>query len=741
MTLQKIIRSIVLGALFLVPFFAVIVANPFFFPFITGKAFYFRVLVEIAFVGWVVLAFLDAKYRPKLTSLTIAVTLFASVALIADLLGANPLRSIWSNFERMEGWVVVIHLWAFFMASVHSFGAHEDGRRLWHHWFNVSLLVALYTAIHGVFQIFGLAEIHQGSTRLDASLGNAAYFAVYMLMNAGLAAYMFLAARAKEVEYANVLKYVYPVLAVFFGYLVFQTQTRGTILGLIGGIMLALALYAVFAREAKAKTSRIVSASILGVILVLGVVFWMNRDASFIQKSPVLNRIASISWSENKTQARGYVWPMAIKGALERPIFGWGQENFNYIFNANYNPKMHSQEQWFDRAHSVFLDWFVASGFVGLISYLSLYLLLIIAIWKRSSLTVAEKSVLTGLIAGYAVHNIFVFDNLASYISFFALLGFAGSIVHVNHVRRSKLDKWIGEKYFSPDSVEYVVIPVAVIGLLASLYFVNVRPIQANTRLIYALSACADRSVGAADPKLFEDALALGSTMAEQEIREQMISCTGGIVNSNYPGPTKQAFYEITVKGINDQIASAPNDARMYIIGGSFFNGLGQFADAITLLEKARQLTPNKQSLLFQLATAYLNVNKIDDAVKTLKEAYEAEPSYPEAQSAYAIILVLNSKEAEAKELFKGSPEIFQTARMAQAYASLKQYQKAIAIFEKLVAADPKSVELRAQMAQVQQLAGMTWAAEQTLLSIIKDYPEYKDQIDAAIKQMKEVKK
>lgn len=735
MTLHKTLRFITIGALFLIPFFPLIVANSFFFPFITGKAFYFRILVEIAFVGWVLLALIDAKYRPKMTPLTIGVTLFAGIALVADLLGVNPLRSIWSNFERMEGWVVVVHLWAFFMATLYTFGSGKEGLRMWHRWLNVSLVVALYAAVHGIFQLLGWAAIHQGSTRLDASLGNAAYFAVYMLMQTGIAVYMYFVARAKAIPYATYLQYVYAVLAVLFGYLVFQTQTRGTILGLIGAVMLSLALYAICARGKESKKYRVISVSTLGLIFLVGVLFWTNRTASFIQKSPVLNRIASISWNETQSQARAYVWPMAIAGALERPLFGWGQENFNYIFNAQYNPKMHSQEQWFDRAHSVFLDWFVATGFVGLFSYLSLYVLLISALWKKSSFTIAEKSVLTGLIAGYAVHNIFVFDNLASYVSFFALLGFAGSATQAHHVREGSIDRWIENKRVSADAIEYVAIPVAVIGLLAALYFVNVRPIQANTRLIEALTACSDRTVGAADPALFDRALALGSTMAEQEIREQSIACTGGIVTSNYPNPTKQAFYELTVKAITDQITAAPDDARMYILGGSFFNALGQYGDAVKLLERARELSPGKQSMLFQLATAYLNVNRADEAVSVLKEAYEAEPSFEEARNAYAVILVLVGKEAEAREVFKDTPEIFQTSRMAQAYANIKQYQKSISIYSALLEKDPKSIELRAQLAQVQQSAGMTWSAEQTLRSIVKDYPEYKDQVELIIKQ------
>ena len=99
MNLQKITRGIVLTALFLIPLFALFPlphilpfawANYMFFPYITGKAFYFRTLVEIAFAGWVLLAFVDAKYRPKVTPLMIGITLFAVITLLADLLVRLP---------------------------------------------------------------------------------------------------------------------------------------------------------------------------------------------------------------------------------------------------------------------------------------------------------------------------------------------------------------------------------------------------------------------------------------------------------------------------------------------------------------------------------------------------------------------------------------------------------------------------------------------------------------------------
>ena len=232
MPIKSFSRYLVFGALFLVPLLPLIVVESFFFPFITGKAFYFRILVEIGFVAWIVLAFYDARYRPKINALTIGVTVFAVVALIADLLGVNPLRSIWSNFERMEGWLAIAHLWMFFIAATSAFGSGDEGTRTWHRWLGTSLAVAAIVGIYGLLQIFGVAAIHQGSTRIDASLGNAAYMAVYMLFHVFLAVYMSLRIRAQG-RGMTYMGWIYSILAIFFAYLIFETATRGTILGLI----------------------------------------------------------------------------------------------------------------------------------------------------------------------------------------------------------------------------------------------------------------------------------------------------------------------------------------------------------------------------------------------------------------------------------------------------------------------------------------------------------------------------
>jgi tetratricopeptide (TPR) repeat protein len=739
--MKKILYGISVAALFLIPIFPLIVANSYFFPFITGKAFYFRILVEIAFVAWLILAFIEPKYRSKLTSLNVAVTLFALIALIADLLGVNPLRSLWSNFERMEGWITIIHLWAFYVVTSSILGTNGStdktaknvakngtayvSRTMWHRWLNASLVIGTIVAFYGVFQLLGWAATHQGS-RVDASLGNAAYMAVYMLFNAGLAAYMFFVAYRRKMAGWVFLRWAYPVLFILFSFILFETATRGTILGLVGGIMLACAVYAIFGKN-ESKRARAVSASAIGLIFLLGLILWLGRGSSFVEKSEVLNRLASISWNDSNGQARQLIWPLAVKGALARPIYGWGQENFNYIFNGYYDARLWSQEQWFDRAHSVFLDWLVASGVVGLLAYLSLYAFFLVAVW-RSQLSMAEKSVLTGLLAGYAVHNIFVFDNLASYVLFFAFLGF------VNSLNEGKPIRWLGTKPLRTDAVEYIVAPIVVVALVLVLYFFEVRPIEANTRLITALESCAGQTP---DVSVFDSALSVNTYVANQEIREQTLSCAGQIItNQQAPGPTKQAFFTLAMNAIQDQIAATPKVARIYTLGGSFLTSVGQFPQAVQLLEKAHQLSPEKQSIDLELANGYLNTGKTPQAVALLKHAYESTPDDGQINSAYAVALVLSGKEADAHLLFGDDPKIFGTVQMASVYASLKQYQKAIAIYEDLLKANPTDVNTNAQLAQLQYAAGMTSASIATMRGIEKDHPELKDQIEAAIKQV-----
>ena len=112
-------------------------------------------------------------------------------------------------------------------------------------------------------------------------------------------------------------------------------------------------------------------------------------------------------------------------------------------------------EPWYDRSHNVFFDWLVAAGALGLLTYLSLYGVTLWFMWKNNNgMPLSEKAILTGMLAGYFIHNFFVFDNLTSYILFFALLAY------ITVRAKGSTDTSHSRPLFDKDQMNLLVIPV-----------------------------------------------------------------------------------------------------------------------------------------------------------------------------------------------------------------------------------------------------------------------------------------
>jgi tetratricopeptide (TPR) repeat protein len=755
--MTKFLRYSTLTLIFLTILIPLYVSNNLFFPYITGKAFAFRILVEIGFALYLLLVLRDKKYAPKFSWLSTLITGFVVVAFIADLLGVNPLRSLWSNFERMEGWVTIIHMWAYFIIMTGTFGPGEEGRRMWHNFFRATVFAAFIVGLYGVAQLIGSStffqnhlpsmyqwfhknfEIHQGSVRIDASLGNAIYMAVYMLVHAFIAFYLGL------VEWSRKkigLVWLYSILGVFYGYLVFETATRGTILGLVGGLMLSLAIYAFFGDFKKGEPSKLRwwSLGIIVAFVLAGVLLIANKNAAWVQKSTVLSRLASISWSENKTQARGYIWPMAVNGILSNPktaLIGSGQENFNYIFNANYNPKMWNQEQWFDRAHNVYLDWLVAGGLATFLLYISLFVTAIVLLWK-SNLSFAEKSLLTGLFVGYGIHNIFVFDNIASYMIFYTMLGF------VHTISAQKPLKWLEIRDKQTENMivvrDYIYFPIIAILFFIVLYFVNIRPIQANLALITALNSCSSSGMRPS-AALYENALKYNEYVANQEIREQLLNCATSVVGASAaPADMKKEFFDSSLQEIRNQIAATPLDARIYALGGVFLDNAHDWTDAAALLQRSLELSPNKQSIMYELAQNYLNTNKIPEALDLLKKAYELAPENDNAKLAYASTLILVGQEKSGIAVYGGDESFLVDPRIVGIYAQNKNYTKAIELAKKVIEKDPNTLQNYGNLVALYYQVGDKADALKVLETMKTKFPEALKDINNAISEISGVK-
>ena len=181
-----------LCALFLALFVPFIVATGnfwpnLFFPYITGKNFAFWILVEFALLCYVLLALREPKYRPRASYIMWAVVAFVAWMAVATVFSVDPIKSFWSNFERMEGYVSLLHLFVWFIVA----GAVLSAARLWDTFINTSIFVSAVQGGWAVSQFLGWLSISsQSGARSDTTFGNATYIAVYLLINLFLTLYM-----------------------------------------------------------------------------------------------------------------------------------------------------------------------------------------------------------------------------------------------------------------------------------------------------------------------------------------------------------------------------------------------------------------------------------------------------------------------------------------------------------------------------------------------------------------------
>lgn len=693
MILEKTLRWTVIGALFLLTLIPFLVPQSLFFPFITGKNFAFRILIEVMSAGWLALALVYPQYRPRRSWILAAFAAFVVIIALADALGAYPFKSFWGNYERMDGWVTLAHL--FMLVVVASSMLNTE--KLWRAFLQTTLGVSIAVAGYGFLQLFGVASLTVGFSslsRLDATFGNPIYLAVYMLFHVFIAALLWAQAwRESAPDSRFGFSLTYGTVLAIDCIVLLLTATRGTILGLIGGVFVSAVLIALSSRDSNERLVRPAIGVIAGIMVLAGG-FFLVRDAAWVQNVSFLQRLGTISTSDSTTKARFYNWGMAWEGVKERPLLGWGQENYAVVFDKYYDPRMYSAEPWFDRVHNVVFDWLVAGGILGLLSYLSIFAAALVALWHRSrdpkavsAFTVVESSILTGVLAGYFFHNLFVFDNVTSYMLF-------GLVIAYIAWRRSESAGaprlWAASL---PEKALPVIAVVAALLVWGAASWINSSALAQNRLLIQAISP---HSEGISkNLEYIKKALAEGS-VGTQEAREQLVQMATKV--AGIPGvdvKTKQEFYDLAVAEITLQQEASPLDARPALFLGMLHDTFGKYAAGAKAFEHAHALSPTKQSILYEMARNAQMRGDVAGMMQYFKTAYELETKNVQARILYAAGAIAIKNDALANELLApiiGAGEAAD-ARITGAYLAQKRYDKIALVWEPYVKAHPENVQ------------------------------------------------
>lgn len=737
--IEKTLSWIVKGGLLLIPFIPLIVTRSMYFPFITGKNFTFRILIELLAVFWIGLMALSPRFRPKISPLAIFYGLFITILILATVLGLSPYKSLWSSYERMEGLFGHLHLFLYFFMLGSVFTALKD----WRLFFNTSIVVSAIVTIYGFVQLAGGAVIHQGGTRVDATMGNATYLAVYLLFHLFLIAIFFFQTRESW------LKGIYGALFFLESIVLYFTASRGPLLGFLFGAAVFALLFA-FLEKGRIRK---IAIGVLFAALLIPTVFFFVKDTEVVRSSDTLGRFVNML-GDPAARGRFTIWKMAFQGWQERPVLGWGQESFIYVFSKYYDPSLWQNEPWFDRAHNVFLDWLTASGILGLGAYLAIFGAALFLCFRSFQNGRIDRFMFAGVLALLSAHffqNLFVFDNLTSYLMFFAVLAW----VHRSSIGEGGREGdaaaspvLVPQKKEVPISSPPNMIVVFSVMLLAGVFAVyaiftfNIKPVRTASFIINALKAAANPDpAGKVDAVQEELSKGIGlNTFGTPEAREQANQIGNNIIQNPAIAPQdKKKYLAFVIDEMEKQRKDEPFDVRAIAFISNAYLAAGRYGDVLATIDEALKISKNRQNFYFVAGEAYLSGGQPDKAIEALRAAYGLDPQYSEAVHNLAIVLILSGKAKEGEDILEkhfGS-RIVAEPKYVIAYRNIGDLEKVTRVLEKLVAASPQNAQYRAELGSSYFQIGRNSEAIAELQKAIELEPRFREQGEKIIEQIR----
>ncbi|MBU4298857.1 O-antigen ligase family protein [Patescibacteria group bacterium] len=573
--------------------------NNFFFPFVGPKSLYFMGLAELIFFTWLFLIIIDKRFRPKFNLILLGLILFLTVSIVSAFYGVDPSYSFWSKFERMAGILMLLHLFAFFLV-VSSVFKKEDWKKI----FAISIGA-------GVIEAIIASTAKSPMMRGGGTIGNDSFLGTYLLFNLFFALCLFLKSKGG-------IKIYSAICFVITSLILLLSDAKAAKLSFLAGVILLFILWLIFSQRKKLK---IIGASLFLLLFISGsfFVFSAFQPESFVRKGIIEKTVGETFGG------RFVVWQGAWQGFLQKPLLGWGPENFEFAFTENYNPCMGTArcgaDIWYDRAHNVIFDTLVTSGALGMLSYILIFLLTFYVLGRnylRKKTDFWTAGIFTVLLISYFVQNLTVFDMISSYMIFFLILGFIAQkeIPEAETIREPRF------LYLSPIFI-----------LIISLFFLSfskfvISPLQTDA---YTISALRAKPFSEERLSFYKKTL-LSSPVGKYQIREFFTDSSLGSLSEKVSKENVIKEFDFLEEELKKSIKENSINYRAYLKLGQLLNTYGQIepsriGEVEKILNKAIEVSPTNQQGYWYLAQTKIQQGKTEEALSLAEKAVELEPN------------------------------------------------------------------------------------------------------------------
>ncbi len=584
--------------------------------------------IGLASILSIILGFWLFKERNDLkipkSPILLALSLYFISTFISAIYGFNFHTSFWSNVTRMTGIWYMINL-AFLLIFICAVISDRIRQR------RLILSIVLSTALYSLLYFFsyeGLGWIFKDYVNYAFTFGNSTFAAMYIFGAFILSIYYLFTADKKKWW-----MYVLPVLLIINPSIIskkfFLGEWSGGVASFLGearasSVVIFLSVFALFFAWiiSKIKDIKIRNNTIMGifVLVILSIGF---TGYSLLSPEGYIRKI----YLAQATSARPLLWEVSTKVIGDSPILGWGVDNFERVIEKYYDNRQlqeeYGNEAWFDRAHNIFVDQTLDGGYLGLFTYLLIYLsigvcLLYVVLKSR----VKEDVVLATLLLIYfGLHLLELqtaFDTDVSYIIIIIMIALASNLFHKTYkgVKGNNLEFELN-KY-----IKYIVAAI-IVAFFSYTFFVGLIPFM---RTQWANGYM--RTVGSSEVRLKEY-----DTLFESKIDlPAFLWRTSADLQRGIGGNPKVLENQKMVANLNKEFEYLAEKYQEY------------------LKENPKDYRSHLNLADILIYVRLFDIDSLDEAQDVLDDAITLAPQIPQAYWMKAVAYIYQAKFKEARE-------------------------------------------------------------------------------------------
>lgn len=729
---------------------------PWFSPPDWGKTIVFRIILSILIFVFLYEILSKKQFSIK-TSLAfwLLIALFG-VYLLATVFSLDRNFSLWGSPYRSGGFAnfafyIIFAILAFLILR------DKDWQKIW----DFALIIGFLVSIIAVFQQFDLiSKIFIPFERQPPStIGGPIFLGIYLLL-------LSFVALSFGIETKNLFKKIFYFLSflLFIFVAIIIAQTRAAFLGFGIGF-----LWFIFFYPKKLLLLKIV-ALILLILGIFGLYFLKTHPEVYTSQVSIvknaLGRILILFTGIKAGESRISAWKISLQALRDRPILGYGPENFAIGFDKYYNsslPRLIEAVPWWDRAHNFIFDISISAGVPALIIYLLLFGVLFFQLQKLKN---AEKNAdeyvektpkiiyhgIQATFLAYLSANFFSFDTFSSYLISFLLIAYSLHLINLGtnlepESQNKKIQRpvlWKLKKY------KGVIMFLLFISLIWFIWTFNIKPFQINTRINAAKYLV--ENGGCKEAISFMEEVLPKQSFLDAYLRQKYVEF---MKKCGVETPEKNL--EFIKKGyqlLKENIKIQPYYTRNWLLLGGLTNILitqeknpeikeNLKNEANSYFEKAYELSPKRQEVFLEWIKTDLLTGEYQKAKEKAQKCIDLNPKLGECWWLMGLINISLTEDKKAQENIniageKGYPIYSKDSflQLAKVYAETKNYQKLIGTYQELIKIRPSEPRYHSSLATVYKELGQFEKARQEALIVLELAPELREEVETFLREL-----